>query len=95
MREQSTDRRKGFQPPFGQDPENLPFTMTVATIAHMIEYKKRIPDNTEWVLIRTDSHVVRNGRYDIDVFVLDLEGEILALCRQCVQAWPRKTSGKI
>ena len=84
---------QGFQPPLTHA-EGLAETHSISTMSHMIEYKKPVPRDLEWVLIRTNTHVCRNGRYDIDVFMLDPQGEIIAICRQVVQAREYKQRAK-
>ena len=55
------------------------------------EYKKPVPENLEWVHLRTNSQVVRNGRYDVDAVAIDpRDNEVLVLSRQLVIVRPIK-----
>jgi hypothetical protein len=63
----------------------------MSTMSISIEYKKPIPTNLEWVLVRTNSHVVSHGRYDLDVFIVDpADNGILAIARHVVYLRPLK-----
>ncbi|KKZ67682.1 hypothetical protein EMCG_06742 [[Emmonsia] crescens] len=53
------------------------------TIALNIDFKKPLPKGgVEWLYSRITTKSVRNGRTDIEVVVLDEEGEIVALATQ-------------
>ncbi|KAI5461574.1 thioesterase-like superfamily-domain-containing protein [Mariannaea sp. PMI_226] len=76
----------GLQPPFTLD-DDLVLRYEVATLNITIEYKKPIPQQLEWVLVRTHSNVVRQGRYDVDCFIIDpKDNEVLLLARHVVLA---------
>jgi acyl-CoA thioesterase len=49
-----------------------------------VEFKKRPGPSTKWVLVRSNSHRVVDGRYDVNVQILNEEGEILALSNHVV-----------
>ncbi|KIN03293.1 hypothetical protein OIDMADRAFT_40868 [Oidiodendron maius Zn] len=80
----------GFQPPLTHE-RDLPLYWQVSTTSIAIEYKRPIPKDLEWALVRTNSHVVRHGRYDIDIFIVDpADNGILVLARHLVYVRPFK-----
>ncbi|EAW11809.1 thioesterase family protein [Aspergillus clavatus NRRL 1] len=53
------------------------------TVTLNIDFKKRLPaDGVEWLYSRVQTRSVRNGRMDLDVTVLDAQGEVVALSNQ-------------
>ncbi len=76
---------------------NPPLFMThgVSTVSISTEYKKPIPKDLRWALLRTNTNVVHNGRYDIDVFVFGMDGDVLAIGRHVCYARPFKDHGKL
>lgn len=53
------------------------------TVTLNIDLKKRLPTpGPEWLYSRVQTKVVRDGRMDIDVVVLDEEGDVVALATQ-------------
>lgn len=53
------------------------------TVTLNIDFKKRLPAaGTEWLYSRVQTKVVRDGRTDLDVTVLDEAGEVVALSTQ-------------
>lgn len=53
------------------------------TVTLNIDFKKRLPpQGTEWLYSRVQIKAVRDGRTDIDVVVLDEQGEVIALGTQ-------------
>lgn len=68
------------------------------TVTLNIDFKKRLPpDGVEWLFSRAHTKVVRNGRTDIDVVVLDQQGEVVALSTQVglVVSASRNVSGRL
>ncbi|KAL4907445.1 hypothetical protein BDW74DRAFT_176210 [Aspergillus multicolor] len=51
----------------------------LSTLCLAVEFKKRPDPSTKWVLVRSNSHKVADGRYDANVQILSDDGEILAL----------------
>lgn len=50
------------------------------TVALNLEVKKALPDGgVEWLFVREVTKMVRNGRFDVEVVVLDAEGELVAV----------------
>lgn len=50
------------------------------TVVMNLEAKKALPEEgVEWLAVRVASKQIRDGRFDIDVLVRDVEGEIVAL----------------
>lgn len=83
-----------MQPPL-TDERDLGSQLQISTVSLTNEYKRPVPDSMEWVLIRTYTHVVRNGRYDVDAFVIDpATSEILALSRHIIYVKPHQVSLK-
>ncbi|KAL5052124.1 hypothetical protein BDW71DRAFT_5739 [Aspergillus fruticulosus] len=56
----------------------------LSTLCLSVEFKKRPGPSTKWVLVRSNSHRVVDGRYDVSVQILDENGEILALSNHVV-----------
>lgn len=44
-----------------------------------MEFKKRPHPSTQWVLVKSNSNLIRNGRYDVQVQILAENGDLLAL----------------
>lgn len=59
-----------------------------------VEFKKRPDPSTQWVMIRSNSHLVANGRYDVNIQILDEEGNILALSNHVVYVSELRARGK-
>lgn len=51
----------------------------LSTLCLSVEFKKRPEPETEWVLLRSNSHKVADGRYDVNIQVFNEDGEVLAL----------------
>ena len=51
----------------------------LSTLCLTVEFKKRPDPSTRWVMIRSNSHQVSNGRYDVNIQILDEGGDLLAL----------------
>ncbi|KAL4929236.1 thioesterase family protein [Aspergillus undulatus] len=56
----------------------------VSTLCQSVEFKKRPGPNTEWVLVRSNSLRIVDGRYDVSVQIMDEDGDILALSNHVV-----------
>ncbi|KAL4890508.1 thioesterase-like superfamily-domain-containing protein [Aspergillus ambiguus] len=56
----------------------------LSTLCLSVEFKKRPDPSTQWVMIRSNSLQVRDGRYDVNVQILDEAGDILALSNHVV-----------
>lgn len=45
-----------------------------------LDVKKALPaEGEEWLRLRVSAKVLRNGRYDAEVIVFDVKGDIVAL----------------
>ena len=45
-----------------------------------LDFKKSIPDEgLEWLFVRVAAKQIKNGRMDLDVIIMDADGEIIAL----------------
>ncbi|KAB8067704.1 thioesterase-like superfamily-domain-containing protein [Aspergillus leporis] len=60
------------------------FKYALSTLCMTVEFKKRPDPSTQWVMIRSNSHKVSNGRYDVCVQILDERGDILSLSNHVV-----------
>lgn len=53
------------------------------TVTLNLDLKKRLPTpGPRWLYSRVQTRVVRDGRTDLDVVLMDEEGEVVALCTQ-------------
>lgn len=76
---------ESFRPPKGEDTtaqggyaHNT--SMWYPTIAASLETKKRLPaEGTEWIRYRVVCKSIKNGRFDAEVLIFDLEGDLVAL----------------
>ncbi len=67
----------------------------LSTLCLSVEFKKRPEPDTEWVLLRSNSHKVADGRYDVNIQVFNEDAEILALSNHVVYVSELKgNSGK-
>lgn len=65
----------------GKDPEESKYWYPTVTLN--IDFKKRLPrQGVEWLYSRIQTKMVRDGRTDLDVVVLDREGDVVALSSQ-------------
>ncbi|EXF79259.1 hypothetical protein CFIO01_05047 [Colletotrichum fioriniae PJ7] len=67
-----------------RDEEQTPFQSNemfwYPTLALNLDVKKALPeDGAEWLFLRTMAKVIRNGRLDLEVIVLDQGGDVVAL----------------
>jgi archaeosine-15-forming tRNA-guanine transglycosylase len=42
---------------------------------------KKDPKGTKWLFMKITAHEIKNGRFDTDVYVVDEEGELVALSK--------------
>ncbi len=50
------------------------------TILLNLEIKKALPpEGAEWLFVRVRSKVIKNGRMDLDIMVMDESGDVVAL----------------
>ena len=67
----------------GVGQENKPAKYWYPTVSLNIDMKKRLPaQGPEWLYSRVQTKVVRDGRTDMDVVILDEEGDVVALSTQ-------------
>ena len=67
------------------------------TVTLNIDFKKSLPpQGVDWLYSRVVMKSIRNGRMDIEVIILDEQGEIVALCTHVGLVVPveRNTSGR-
>lgn len=72
-------------------------TFWYPTVTLNVDYKKRLPaEGVEWLYSRIHTKVLKDGRLDIDVVVLDESGDIIALATQVglVISASRNTAGR-
>lgn len=61
-------------------PSAKPVRFWYPTVLLNLEVKKALPeDGVEWLFVRVDSKLVRNGRMDIEVVICDEGGDVVAL----------------
>lgn len=64
----------------GEEPYRWDQAFWYPTVALNLEAKKTMPpEGVEWLFVREATKVVRNGRFDLEVVVLDAEGELVAV----------------
>jgi acyl-coenzyme A thioesterase PaaI-like protein len=70
-----------YRPAFpGTKPYKFDQAFWYPTVALNIEVKRALPaEGVEWVFMRERAKMVKNGRYDIEVVVLDAQGELVAV----------------
>lgn len=57
------------------------------TVVLNIDFKKALPEaGVEWLFVRAVTKQIRNGRMDIDVVILDEDGDIVALSQHVALA---------
>lgn len=50
------------------------------TLSLSLDVKKLLPENgVDWVFVRVEAKQIRNGRYDLEVVIMDVEGDVVAL----------------
>ncbi|EAW08473.1 thioesterase family protein [Aspergillus clavatus NRRL 1] len=59
----------------------------LSTLCLSIEFKQRPDPATRWVMIRSNSHMVSNGRYDVHLQILAENGDLLALSNHVLNIW--------
>lgn len=53
------------------------------TVTMNMEVKKELPaEGVEWLAVRVMARQIKDGRFDIDVLIRDVEGEVVALSQQ-------------
>lgn len=72
---------EGYRPPFPQEePFRFDQVFWYPTVALNLEVKKALPgEGVEWLFLRVTAKQIRNGRLDLEVIVLDEQGELVAL----------------
>ncbi|PTU23479.1 hypothetical protein P175DRAFT_0432778 [Aspergillus ochraceoroseus IBT 24754] len=66
----------------------------LSTLCLSLEFKKRPDPSTEWVLIRSNSTQVSEGRYDMNMEILDEAGDLLALSNHVVYVFNLRSRTK-
>ena len=70
----------GAQPP-GPNRWQTPFYYP--TLQFGLEFKKSLPPTgVEWLFVRARTRSIKNGRFDVEITILDEEGDIVALGNQ-------------
>ena len=50
------------------------------TVLMNIDFKKPLPtEGVEWLFVRCSTKQIKNGRFDLDIIILDQGGDIVAL----------------
>jgi hypothetical protein len=42
---------------------------------------KKDPKGAKWLFMRITTHAIKNGRFDTDIYVVDEEGDLVALSK--------------
>jgi acyl-CoA thioesterase FadM len=42
---------------------------------------KKVPKGAKWLFMRTRVNVIKNGRFDMEVHLVDESGELVAICK--------------
>lgn len=67
-----------YSPNSSSDPPKAKFWYP--TLLLNLDIKKALPDEgVEWLFVRVDSKVIKNGRMDLDIVIMDKEGDVVAL----------------
>lgn len=66
----------------------------LSTLCLSVEFKKIPHPDTRWVMTRSHSSKVSNGRYDVNVQIFDESGELLALSNHVVYIVPLRPPPK-
>lgn len=61
----------------GAKPGTSPFWFPTLTLS--VEVKKSLGAGVEWLFVRARQKVVRNGRMDVELVVVDAEGDVVAV----------------
>jgi acyl-CoA thioesterase len=43
---------------------------------------KKVPKGAKWLYLRARTNLVKNGRYDLEIHLVDESGELVALSKQ-------------
>jgi len=67
-----------------KDEEPIPFPHNelfwYPTVTLNLDVKKELKDGeNEWVYVRTSAKSIQNGRFDLDVAIMDMHGDIVAI----------------
>jgi hypothetical protein len=71
-----------YRPEFpGTEPFRFDRAFWYPTVVLNLEVKKALPaEGVEWLFMRAAAKEIRNGRFDVEVVVLDEAGEVVVLC---------------
>ncbi|GAB7366333.1 hypothetical protein MBLNU230_g8133t1 [Neophaeotheca triangularis] len=79
------DYEKNVSPQQQEEREKGRAKFWYPTLLLNLEIKKALPkEGVEWLFVRTGTKVIRNGRYDLEVVVMDAGGEVVALSHHVV-----------
>lgn len=75
---------EAWRPLLGEDGQEAPFsrqeTFWYPTLSMNLDIKKSLPnEGVEWLFLRTMARKIHNGRLDLQVTILDEEGDLVAL----------------
>jgi hypothetical protein len=83
---------ESFRPPEGSDTVHeggyaYNTSMWYPTIVASLEIKKRLPlEGLEWLRYRVVCKSIKNGRFDAEVLIFDIEGDLVALSHHVAMA---------
>lgn len=62
-------------------------TMWYPTLLLNLDIKKALPaEGTKFLFVRLQSKMIKNGRYDLEIIIKDIEGDLVALSHHAVLA---------
>ena len=82
-----TNTRQPLQPPATHE-QGFYTRHALSTLCLSVEFKKNPSPDTQWVMTRSHSNKVSNGRYDVNLQILDESGDLLALSNHVVYILP-------
>jgi acyl-CoA thioesterase FadM len=44
---------------------------------------KKVPRGAKWLFMRSRVNVIKNGRFDMEIHIVDESGELVAICKHC------------
>lgn len=85
----ATNDQQPLQPPATHE-QGFYTRYALSTLCLSVEFKRNPHPDTQWVMTRSNSTKVFNGRYDVNLQILDESGELLALSHHVVYIVPLK-----
>jgi len=64
-----------------------------ATMSMTTEIKK-VPNGAKWLYMRSRANLIKNGRFDLEIHVVDESGDLVALCKHTAMVVEGPMSGR-